>query len=109
MIWGDDLMNTKCLKVYFNKTYKNIHKLLFLREEDCPTLMKCIDNLVIELCGADDLLWENYYFAQLIFNVQALKMVDEYTTFKSQVFKCLKLCDSLSKQLDKEVNVDGLL
>lgn len=97
------------LQVYFKRTHGSIHKLLHLIEEKSPTLEKCIDSLLTELYGADSLCWENTFFTQLLFNIQALKLLqDDYGRFRSQIFKCEGICDSIYGRLEVKEEQDGL-
>ena len=89
------------LQIYFKRTHNSIHKLLYLREENCETLPQCIESLLDELFAADELLWGNQFFAQLIFNVQSLKFcIDEFKKFRSRVFYCENICDKIYQQME---------
>ena len=88
------------LKKYFHRTHKSIHKLLYLFEEKDSNLLNNINDLILELVSGDDLLWNNSYFTQLIFNIQTLKYkIDNYKDFRSQIFKCINICDNIVNNL----------
>jgi hypothetical protein len=88
------------LKLYFKRVHNSIHKLLYLKEENCATLDECIESFLDELYGAENVCGDIPYFIQLIFNVQSLKYcIDDYKKFRSRIFKCENICDSIYKNM----------
>ena len=96
---------TNRLMIYFKRSHNSIHKLLYLKEEKCPTLEDCIDSFMDELFAADSICWESPYFVQLIWNVQSLKFcMEDYKKYRSRIFKCENICDSIYKKMEEEIS-----
>jgi len=92
------------LKAYFKRTHNSIHKLLYLREENCKTLKECIESLLSELHAGQYICGDNPYFGQLIFNIQSLVFcIDDYKVYRSRIFKCENICDSIYKKMEEGI------
>ena len=89
------------MAIYFERTYRSIHKLLYLKDENNPFLEDNIIDLVLELVSGDEILYNNTFFVHLIFNVQALRYRENKAEFRKQALKCMSICDSISKKLKK--------
>jgi hypothetical protein len=98
-------ITNEALCLYFSRVHNNIHKLLYLKEENNPNLTNNINDLILELVSADELCWNNPYFVQLIFNIQSLKYkLDNFKQFRSHIFKCENICDGISDNLSKSLS-----
>jgi len=98
-VYGGDISNDD-LKLYFKRLINKIFKLLPLKEEGCGTLEQYFDSLMLELCGGEELFYHHEMFLELIFNLYSLKDLEEIKLYRSQVFKCINICQNICNKLE---------
>lgn len=87
---------------YFEKLTGRVFKILPMREEEIDTLSSYIEYLVIELNGGQRLIVNDLSFLELMMNLESLEdLMCDMPKFKSQVFKCVKLCKKISKNISR--------
>ena len=102
-VYGGNIDNENLIK-YFKSLIGRIYKLLPMKEEKCLTLEKYLDNLMNELAGGNELILDDYIFIMLLCDIQILFTIENIDTYKSQVFKCIKVCEKIIQQLGGDKN-----
>ena len=87
---------------YFNSLVNKVFKLLPLKEENSDTLPKYINSLLVELCGANRLIQEfssDSRYLTLISTIEGLNCINDFNTYRSEVFKCIDLIKKMHSDL----------
>ncbi len=93
---------------YFERLIGRIFKILPISEERADTLNEYIEYILIEISGGDRLLIHDIKLLELMCNLESLLWIqDDKKQFRSQIFKCMKICDGIIVQV-KEGDVDAL-
>jgi len=98
-IYGGNIDSDNLIK-YFKAMIGRIYKLLPMKEEKCLTLEKYLEALMNELAGGNKLLLDDYMFIMLLCDIQILFTIEDLKEYKSQVFKCIKICEKIIQKLD---------
>ena len=84
------------LIAYFSKLIGRVFKALPFYESDETTLVDYIQYLLIEISAGNSLLVKDVGFFELMINLESLTNLSlEHKTYRSQVFKCINLCQTI--------------
>ncbi len=97
----------KSLERYFKFLVNKVYKILPMKEEKCDTLKQYLESLQVELIGNSELLsflTDEPQFISLLNIIQYL-ITCEYDNkaCKREVFKAIKLIESINSKYFKEV------
>ena len=100
------------LIAYFRKLIGRVFKALPFYESGETTLVDYIQYLLIEISAGNSLLVKDVGFFELMINLESLTNLSlEHKTYKSQVFKCINLCQKIIDDIDadqKDGETNGL-
>jgi len=102
---------------YFEELINKIFKLLSMHFEDknygkfydgtWNTLDKYLYSLLCELAGGNKLIINDKYFIELLVNLENLQDIKvEYKLYRSQIFKCIGICEKIINNLNNQEGVD---
>lgn len=89
------------LNEYTDKLVGRIYKILPLIESDKDNAKKYLNNLLVELNGANK-YFDNINFTRIIFSLEGMKNITDYNIVRSKIFECINLVNKI-KKIQKEV------
>lgn len=88
-------INGEPFEDYITKLGKRIYKIFPMKKEKSEFLSKYISSLMMELCGGESLLIEYRMFIEILFILESLNHTEDIYMYKSQVFKCVNICNKI--------------
>lgn len=86
---------------YFGCLINKIYKILPLKEEQFPTVNQYIESLLFEMTGNKKIIAsirEDGQYLAVIGTLENLRQCDSIKICKKEIFKCIRLIDSLNKR-----------
>jgi hypothetical protein len=80
-----------------------IYKLLPLKEEKLDW-KQYLQNLNLELLGAEEIYLKNTHFLSLVHKLESLNLLDSHEDYRRMIFECISIAKSIpTKMIGKEV------